>query len=138
MNTGAAAPDRVALERRLEELLEELRHYPSPISRWDAQIPALIEERASIVAQLRALQPATAPPAPERAALERRLDELMDEVRHYPTPIAGCDQHLPALLEERGRIVAQLRAMEDERDDEHDRGCSPAATWTNDGGFNAA
>ena len=69
----------------------------------------------------------------ERSALERRLSELMEEVRHYPTPIAGCDQHLPALLEERARVIEQLRRL-----DEAPRACSPEATWINDGGFNAA
>ncbi|MGA8051289.1 MAG: hypothetical protein WCA09_14020 [Burkholderiales bacterium] len=44
--------------------------------------------------------------------LERRLAELSDEVRNYPTPIARCDEQLPALLEERARV---REALERER-----------------------
>jgi hypothetical protein len=40
--------------------------------------------------------------------LERRLAELSDEVRNYPTPIARCDEQLPALLEERARVREAL------------------------------
>lgn len=68
-----------------------------------------------------------------RAALERRLAELIDEVRRYPTPIARCDQHLPALLEERAAVLEALRRLED-----LPGGCSPSATWINDGGLDAA
>jgi len=56
--------------------------------------------------------------------LERRLAELNEEIRHYPGPIARCDQHLPALLEERARLIAEL-----ERES-----CPPEAKWANDGG----
>jgi len=59
---------------------------------------------------------------------ETRLAELSQEIRNYPGPIAGCDEHLPALLQERARILSQI---------EHES-CSPEALWTNDGGFNAA
>lgn len=58
------------------------------------------------------------------AYLQRRLAELNDEIRHYPGPIARCDEHLPALLEERSRIVAELERV----------ACPPEATWANDGG----
>jgi len=61
--------------------------------------------------------------------LEERVDELSEEIRHYPTPIARCDLHLPALIEERSRLLEQLN---------QDGPCSPEAVWTNDGGFNAA
>jgi chorismate mutase len=40
--------------------------------------------------------------------LERRLAELSSEVRHYPTPIARCDEQLAALLEERTRVLEEL------------------------------
>jgi len=59
---------------------------------------------------------------------ETRLAELSQEIRNYPGPIAGCDEHLPALLEERARILSQIKR----------ESCSPEALWTNDGGFNAA
>jgi hypothetical protein len=58
------------------------------------------------------------------AHLERRLAELNQEIRNYPGPIARCDQHLPALLEERGRVIAEL-----ERET-----CPPQARWGHDGG----
>ena len=67
-----------------------------------------------------------------RAELERRIAELNAEIRHYPTPIARCDLHLPALIEERAELMAKLESLNEQGS------CSPAAIWTNDGGFNAA
>jgi chorismate mutase len=58
------------------------------------------------------------------AYLEKRLAELNEEIRHYPGPIARCDEHLPALLEERARLMAEL-----EREP-----CPPEALWSHDGG----
>jgi hypothetical protein len=58
------------------------------------------------------------------AFLEQQLAALNDEIRHYPGPIARCDEHLPALLEERVRIMAEL-----EREP-----CPPEALWRHDGG----
>lgn len=66
------------------------------------------------------------------AALERRIAELSAEIRHYPTPIARCDEQLAALLEERSRLMAQLDELT------RDGACGPAARWTNDGGMHAA
>jgi uncharacterized small protein (DUF1192 family) len=62
------------------------------------------------------------------AWLEKRIAELSEEIRHYPGPIARCDEHLPALLEERARLISQLKKQ----------ACSPEALWANDGGFDAA
>jgi chorismate mutase len=59
---------------------------------------------------------------------ERRIAELSDEIRRYPGPIARCDEHLLALLEERARLTFQMNKQS----------CSGEALWTNDGGFNAA
>jgi hypothetical protein len=59
---------------------------------------------------------------------ERRIAELSEEIRRYPGPIARCDEHLPALLEERARLIFQMKKQS----------CSAEALWTNDGGFNAA
>jgi hypothetical protein len=56
--------------------------------------------------------------------LQNRLAELNEEIRHYPGPIARCDEHLPALLEERAKLIAQL---------EH-QSCPPEARWGHDGG----
>ena len=67
-----------------------------------------------------------------REVLQRRIAELSEEIRHYPTPIARCDLHLPALLEERARLIERLNALEEQGP------CSPEALWANDGGFNAA
>ena len=58
------------------------------------------------------------------AYLQHRLDELNAEIRTYPGPIARCDLHLPALLEERTKIIAQL---------DHES-CPPEARWGHDGG----
>ena len=58
------------------------------------------------------------------AYLERRLAELNEEIRTYPGPIARCDQHLPALLEERSKLIADLA---------HES-CPPEALWVHDGG----
>jgi len=62
------------------------------------------------------------------AYLEQRLASLNEEIRSYPGPIARCDEHLPALLEERARLLSELEKQ----------GCSAEALWVNDGGCNAA
>ncbi|MSQ88956.1 MAG: hypothetical protein EXR32_06725 [Betaproteobacteria bacterium] len=67
-----------------------------------------------------------------KADLERRIAELNAEIRQYPTPIARCDLHLPALIEERVDLMAKLESLNEQGS------CSPAAVWTNDGGINAA
>ena len=67
-----------------------------------------------------------------RQELERRLAELSLEIRNYPTPIARCDLHLPALIEERSELMEKLQNLDEQSS------CSPAALWINDGGFNAA
>jgi len=62
------------------------------------------------------------------AYLERKLAELNEEIRNYPGPIARCDQQLPALLEERARLVAELQLLQDRES------CPPQARWGHDGG----
>jgi hypothetical protein len=62
-------------------------------------------------------------------SLARRIDELSEEIRRYPTPIARCDEQLTALIEERARLLHELSKPS---------GCTPEAIWTNDGGFHAA
>ncbi|HEY1328375.1 MAG TPA: hypothetical protein VGI14_15645 [Casimicrobiaceae bacterium] len=44
-------------------------------------------------------------------ALARRTAALIDEVAHYPTPIARCDEQLTQLIEQRTQAVARLRAL---------------------------
>ena len=67
-----------------------------------------------------------------KVELERRLAELSEEIRRYPTPIARCDEQLAALLEERSRIFHELNSLPEKIS------CPPLALWTNDGGFDAA
>jgi hypothetical protein len=43
-----------------------------------------------------------------RLWLAERRAALDGEVSHYPTPIAGCDLHLPALLDARAAVVRLL------------------------------
>jgi len=62
------------------------------------------------------------------AYLEQSLARLNEEIRSYPGPIARCDEHLPALLEERAQILSELEK----------KGCGAEALWANDGGCNAA
>lgn len=60
--------------------------------------------------------PTTATPStpdlPLRAELERRRLALAEEIRNYPTPIAGCDQHFNWLLEQQQRVRAQLQQLD--------------------------
>ena len=70
-----------------------------------------------------------------RRSLERQLAELSEEIRHYPTPIARCDEQLADLLERRARVLAALRSKEDES---AAPGCTQEGIWVNDGGFDAA
>ena len=46
-----------------------------------------------------------------KAELQRRIAELSEEIRRYPTPIARCDLHLPALLEERARLIEKIEFL---------------------------
>ena len=67
------------------------------------------------------------------ADLERRIAELNAEIRHYPTPIARCDEQLSALIEERSEILNSIDEIQKPAG-----GCTPMNTWINDGGFHAA
>ena len=42
----------MSLEQRLAELSREIRDYPTPISRCDEQLTALLEERARLLQRL--------------------------------------------------------------------------------------
>lgn len=48
-----------------------------------------------------------------RVKLETQRRALYDEIRNYPTPIAACDQQFNFLLEERGRIIQELRRLDE-------------------------
>jgi hypothetical protein len=56
--------------------------------------------------------------------LQKRFQELSEQIRTYPGPIARCDQHLPALLDERARLMEMLEKEP----------CPPEALWGHDGG----
>lgn len=43
--------------------------------------------------------------------LEAALQELVGEIKDYPTPIAGCDAQFNHLLEEKARVNAALNAL---------------------------
>jgi hypothetical protein len=56
--------------------------------------------------------------AEEQLDAERR--RLYEEIRNYPTPIAGCDQQFNYLLEQHAQVIAELnriRGGEAERGD---------------------
>ncbi len=43
--------------------------------------------------------------------LEAEKRRLYEEMRNYPTPIAGCDQQFNYLLEQQARVVAELQRV---------------------------
>lgn len=62
--------------------------------------------------------------------LARRIEELSQEIREYPTPIARCDEQLTALIDERSRLLALLK----QEPRPAAGGCTPQNVWANDGG----
>jgi cell division protein FtsB len=48
-----------------------------------------------------------------REQLLARLSELNAEIRDYPQPIARCDAQLGGLVEERERLRAELKLLQD-------------------------
>lgn len=44
-------------------------------------------------------------------SLEAEKRRLYEEIRNYPTPIAGCDQQFNHLLEQQARVVAELNRL---------------------------
>jgi chorismate mutase len=48
--------------------------------------------------------------------LTRRISELSEEIRNYPTPIARCDEQLTGLIEERARLLQQLSEFQEKSD----------------------
>ena len=61
-----------------------------------------------------------------RERLEARANELAEEVRAYPGPIARCDDQLPALIGERSRVLSLARLAESL---ELERATLPQAEW---------
>lgn len=58
MDIDSPSQTRARLTLRLRELNEEIRAYPQPIARCDAQLGGLVEERARIHAEIERLGPA--------------------------------------------------------------------------------
>jgi hypothetical protein len=46
-----------------------------------------------------------------RNHLAERFGQLNSEIRHYPTPIARCDDQLPKLIEQRDHARRELERM---------------------------
>ena len=67
--------------------------------------------------------------------LDAKIEQLSDEIRRYPTPIARCDEQLTELLQRRARLLAEKAGAAART---AARGCSPDNIWINDGGFHAA
>ena len=51
-----------------------------------------------------------------RTVLEQRIAELSAEIRNYPTPIARCDEQLAGLIEERAKLLQQLKEFQEKPD----------------------
>ena len=64
--------------------------------------------------------------------LEEKISAISGEIRNYPTPITRCDEQLAGLIEERSRLLNELA-----KEVEVKGGCTPLATWSNDGGLPA-
>ena len=58
MDINSTSETRARLAQRLRELNEEIRAYPQPNARCDAQLGGLVEERARIHAEIERLGPA--------------------------------------------------------------------------------
>ena len=58
MDVDSPSQIRARLTQRLRELNEEIRAYPQPIARCDAQLGGLVEARARIHAEIERLGPA--------------------------------------------------------------------------------
>jgi hypothetical protein len=46
-----------------------------------------------------------------KAHLAERFRQLNSDIRHYPTPIARCDDQLPKLIEQRDHARSELERM---------------------------
>jgi hypothetical protein len=44
----------------------------------------------------------------KETAVVERLQRIKDEIKHYPTPIVGCDEQFNFLLSERDRLTGEL------------------------------
>jgi chromosome segregation ATPase len=67
--------------------------------------------------------------------LDAMIARLSEEIRHYPTPIARCDEQLTELIDRRAKLLAEKERANARATAQ---ACSPENIWINDGGFNAA
>ena len=47
-------------------------------------------------------------PPTKKAVILEHLQLVKDEIKRYPTPIAGCDEQFDFLLSERDRLALEL------------------------------
>ena len=40
----------------------------------------------------------------ENQEIAAQLEKIYEQIKHYPTPVAGCDEQFNFLLEERDRL----------------------------------
>jgi hypothetical protein len=52
--------------------------------------------------------------------LEAERQRLYEEIRNYPTPIAGCDEQFNYLLEQQARVTADLNRVRAANPNAHD------------------
>ena len=47
----------------------------------------------------------------EKQEITARLDAIYEQIKTYPTPIAGCDEQFNYLLEERNRLQEMIEQL---------------------------
>ena len=47
----------------------------------------------------------------EKQEITARLDAIYEQIKTYPTPIAGCDEQFNYLLEERNRLREMIEQL---------------------------
>jgi len=47
----------------------------------------------------------------EKLETAARLDTIYEQIKNYPTPIAGCDEQFDFLLEERNRLREMIEQL---------------------------
>jgi len=54
------------------------------------------------------MEPAT---SKEEQAIIHILQSVREQLKHYPTPVAGCDEQFNFLLSERNRLTEELKEI---------------------------
>ncbi len=47
----------------------------------------------------------------EKQEITAHLDAIYEQIKTYPTPIAGCDEQFNYLLEERNRLTEMIEQL---------------------------